>query len=137
MEIVFNLTSPSLEQYFNLFETTGWNHDYQATQEELFRAISNSQYCVAAYNAEKLIGFGRILTDGVLHAIIFDLIVQPEFQLQGIGTMILQKLIEWCNENHIRDIQLFCASGKQTFYEKNGFVIRPSDAPGMQFLKPN
>lgn len=80
-----------------------------------------------------MVGFGRIVTDGVLHAMIYDMIVDPAFQGQGVGTKILCMLVRWCNEAHIRDIQLFCARGKRAFYEKNGFVSRSDDAPGMQY----
>ena len=136
MEIVYQFTPLSKEQYHALFETTGWNREYQATPEELARAIANSQFFVAAYDGGKLVGFGRVLTDGVLHAMIYEMIVHPDYQRQGIGTQILHILIEWCNENHIYDIQLFCARGKRHFYEKNGFASRPDDAPGMQYRRP-
>ncbi len=138
MEIIYQFTAPSKKQYYALFETTGWNREYQATPEELAHAIANSQFVVAAYDGGKLVGFGRVLTDGILHAMIYEMIVHPGYQHQGIGVQILQRLVQWCNKNHIRDIQLFCARGKRAFYEKNGFVARPEDAPGMQYLRrPN
>ncbi len=136
MNILLQTTPPSKEQYYSLFETTGWNREYRATAEDLARAVGNSQFLVAAYDNENLVGFGRVLTDGVLHAMIYELVVHPDYQGKGIGTEILQKLIQWCNEMHIRDIQLFCARGKRSFYEMNGFVTRPEDAPGMQFRRP-
>jgi ribosomal protein S18 acetylase RimI-like enzyme len=70
-----------------------------------------------------------------MHAMIYDLIVSPDFQNQGIGTRILEMLLKRCREANIRDIQLFCARGKQAFYEKRGFVARPQDAPGMQYRR--
>ncbi len=139
MNILFQTKPPAKEQYYSLFETTGWNREYRATAEDLARAVANSQFVVAAYDNGNLVGVGRVLTDGVLHAMIYELIVHPGYQGQGIGTQILQRLIQWCHELHIRDIQLFCASGKRSFYEQNGFVSRPEDAPGMQLrhLQPN
>jgi GNAT superfamily N-acetyltransferase len=135
MKIAFEHQPPSLENFFSLFETTGWNREYRATPEELGRAIANSQFVVAVYDGEILVGFGRLVTDGVLHAMIYDMIVHPAYQGRGIGTQILQMLLQWCQRANIRDIQLFCAQGKWAFYEKNGFVRRPADAPGMQYSK--
>ena len=135
MKIEFRTTSPCKEQYYSLFETTGWNQEYQATREELECTLTNSQFVVAVYDVEKLIGSGRIISDGVLHAMIYDMIVHPNYQGKGIGTQILQRLIQWCNENNIRDIQLFCARGKRSFYEKNSFISRNDDAPGMQYRR--
>ncbi len=132
MEIEYRVQIPNREHFFALFETTGWNYEYQATAEELVRMLDNSQRVVAAYDGESLVGFGRVVTDGVLHAMIYDMIVRPDYQGRGIGKNILQRLVQWCRQSHIRDIQLFCARGKRTFYEKNGFVARTEDAPGMQ-----
>ncbi len=132
MEIKYRVQIPDRQQFLALFDTTGWNHEYQATADELARMLTNSQFLVAAYDGEGLVGFGRVVTDGVLHAMIYDMIVRPDYQGQGIGTRILHMLVQWCRQGRIRDIQLFCAGGKRAFYEKNGFMARPADAPGMQ-----
>ncbi len=123
---------PDKDEYFSLFTTTGWNQDYQVNADDLERANQNSWLVVSAYDEDKLVGFGRVVTDFVLHAMIFDMIVLPDYQGRGIGTMILTRLVNRCSERGIRDIQLFCAKGKRAFYEKNGFEARPEDAPGMQ-----
>jgi GNAT superfamily N-acetyltransferase len=126
---------PNKDEYFSLFSTTGWNDKYQLGPEELERANQNSWLVVSAYEDEKLVGFGRVVTDHVMHAMIFDMIVLSECQGQGIGTLILNRLVERCLALGIKDIQLFCAEGKRAFYEKNGFEARKEDAPGMQFRK--
>lgn len=133
MNIQIKTDPPSIEQYSTLFETTGWNQEYRVTPDELARALANTQFMVAVYDDRKLVGFGRVLTDGVLHAMIYEMIVHPAYQGRGIGTQILQRILQWCRAAQIRDIQLFCARGKRAFYEKNGFVSRPADAPGMQY----
>ena len=87
---------------------------------------------ISAYHNGSLIGFGRIICDGVLHALIVDVIVLPEYQHKGIGSAVMTRLMEYCRSKNIRDIQLFCATGKVEFYEKLGFVKRPDNAPGME-----
>ena len=125
---------PAPDAYHQLFETTGWNQGYQADTDALYRAISSSWYTLSAYDNADLVGFGRIISDGVLYALICDLIVKPPYQEQGIGSQILEKLIEKCQREKIRVIWLFSARGKSSFYEKFGFCERPVDAPGMQLL---
>jgi GNAT superfamily N-acetyltransferase len=66
---------------------------------------------------------------------VYDMIVLPAYQGQGIGGVILDRLVEKCRAAGIRDIQLFCARGKRSFYEKRGFIARPDEAPGMQYRK--
>jgi hypothetical protein len=42
-------------------------------------------------------------------------------------------LVKKCEDNKIRDVQLFAASDKYEFYEKHNFEKRPLNAPGMQY----
>jgi len=133
--MTFSKQLPSAETFFELFETTGWNTKYELTNDELYLALKNSWYTISVYEKEALIGFGRIICDGMVHALILDVIVLPEKQGKGIGRVIMDKLVTKCKQNKIRDIQLFCAKGKKGFYEKLGFEIRPEDGPGMQIEK--
>jgi len=135
MSIEFKDTIPDIEEYFLLFESTGWNEEYRLTKDELFKTLIGSYYCVSAYQLDKLIGFGRIMSDGILHAMIYEMIVYPDYQGRGIGREILDRLLTKCFDNNIRDIQLFCAKGKREFYEKMGFSARPDDGPGMYYKK--
>ena len=133
MAPTFSSEIPSSDQFWDLFQTTGWNQNYRLSAAELSRALQGSWYLICAYEQDRLVGFGRLVSDGVLHAMVYELIVAPDYQDQGIGSQILGRLIARCREHHIRDIQLFCARGKRAFYERRGFVARPEDAPGMQF----
>jgi GNAT superfamily N-acetyltransferase len=131
MAISYREALPDPESFFTLFETTGWNQGYGLDQDALFQALPASWAAVSAYDGDRLVGFGRVLSDGVLHALIVELIVLPAYQGQGIGGRLLQWLVDRCRAHGIRDIQLFCARGKVGFYERFGFVRRPDDAPGM------
>ena len=135
MNVVFRAEIPTSDQFWNLFQTTGWNDKYRLPPDELTQALRSSWYVLSAYIDEQLVGFGRLVSDGVLHAMIYELIVLPEYQGQGIGGRMLEKLVKKCQESGVRDIQLFCAAGKRAFYEKRGFVARPENAPGMQFRR--
>ena len=134
MQAIYEETIPEREAYHHLFETTGWNESYQAGVDQLHRAIANSWYTVSAYVDDRLVGFGRVISDGVLYAFICDMIVQPSHQRQGIGSAILQKLVERCRAAGVRVIWLFAAQGKSEFYERHGFQARPAGAPGMQLV---
>ena len=126
---------PEIGAFFELFETTGWNERYNDTRSELQAALVGSWYTLSAYDGDRLIGFGRLVCDGTMHAMIFDLIVHPSHQKQGIGSTILDKLTQTCREAGIHDVQLFSATGRAAFYERHGFVARPADAPGMQLVE--
>jgi GNAT superfamily N-acetyltransferase len=135
--IEYRAELPDQQQFYALFETTGWNANYQATPQELSYTLANTWYMLAAYDGKRLVGFGRVVSDLVLHAMIYDMIVLPAYQGQGIGGEILGRLVDKCQQAGICDIQLFCARGKRAFYENRGFVARPDEAPGMQYRRPN
>ena len=132
--IAYHEQPPPAPDYDRLFDTTGWNKTYQAGPQELYRAITDSWYVLSAYENDRLVGFGRIISDGVLYALICDLIVNPTCRGKGIGSTLLAKLIERCRAQNIRVIWLFAAKGKSAFYKKFGFLERPADAPGMQMM---
>jgi ribosomal protein S18 acetylase RimI-like enzyme len=82
------------------------------------RAFEASYTTVFVYHADRLIGFGRAISDGVYQAAIYDCAVLPEFQGKGIGTIIMKNIlprISHCN------VILYASPGKEGFYQKHGF----------------
>ena len=132
-EIEYRNVIPDIDSFSNIFESTGWNIRYKKTKESLYSAIVDSWFVISAYVNDNLVGFGRVISDGSMHAFIVDLIIIPQYQGKGIGKTILEKLVAEIKNNGIHDIQLFCAKGKKEFYIKCGFTERPEDAPGMQY----
>jgi N-acetylglutamate synthase-like GNAT family acetyltransferase len=132
MKIEYRDEIPDADLFFLLYRTTEWDNKKKKQEQQLHEAIKSSWYMVSAYFQNQLIGCGRIISDGYLHAFITEMIIHPHYQRQGIGKEILNKLIWKCHNAGIMDIQLFCAKGKKEFYLKNGFDERPNDAPGMQ-----
>jgi len=133
LEIRYDL--PDRIEYYNLFESTDWNNEYKASPGLLLETLMNSWYFVTVYHNNKLVGSGRAISDGFIHALILDMIILPTYQGCGIGRIILKKIVDKCLNAGINDIQLFCAQGKKEFYKKQGFRERPADAPGMEYKK--
>ena len=59
-----------------------------------------------------------------------EIIILPEFQKKGIGTMIVDHLVNYAKANSITGkfttIGGVSAKGKEPFYEKMGFEIIPN-----------
>ena len=134
-DIEYRTQAPDPDAFLALFETTGWNEAYRATSDDLARGLEGSWHTLSAYDGERLVGFGRLVSDGALHAMVFDLIVHPTHRRRGIGSEILRRLTAECRRRGVRDVQLFAARGKREFYERHGFSARPGDAPGMEFRR--
>ncbi|MCZ8075154.1 MAG: GNAT family N-acetyltransferase [Paucibacter sp.] len=126
---------PDAAAFQRLYDSTGWAGGLQREPEFYARALTGSWAQCAAYAGEELVGFGRVISDGVLHAFITEMIVLPPWQGQGLGAQLLDRLVQHCLQQGLRDIQLFCAEGKQAFYEKGGFTPRLPGRPGMQYTR--
>jgi predicted GNAT family N-acyltransferase len=85
-------------------------------------------YSVSIYDDDKIIGYGRIIGDGICFLYIHDVMVIPEYQSKKIGTMIMNNLINKVNEvkkeNPDLRVYLGASKGKEGFYEKFGFIKR-------------
>jgi predicted N-acetyltransferase YhbS len=77
---------------------------------------------------------GRMLFDFGYTAYLGDVIVRPEYQGQGIGTMIVtalkDKVMEAAEPGDKIMFILGAAKGKEAFYEQFGFKKRPNDFNG-------
>ena len=85
---------------------------------KLATAFQNSEMRCFAYHGERLIGAGRGISDGALRAAIYDLVVLPAYQGQGVGAMIMDYLLARANAEII---MLFANPGKEPFYDRFGF----------------
>jgi len=86
---------------------------------ETLRKASEKSYAVcAAYCEEKLIGFGRALSDGHYQSAIYDMAVLPEYQKKGVGSAIMKALLAQLPRGNII---LYGEPGVEAFYHKFGF----------------
>jgi GNAT superfamily N-acetyltransferase len=67
----------------------------------------------------QLIGAGRALADGSDCAYLCDVALLPQYQGQGLGKAIIQRLVAQCADH--KKIILYCVPGKEGFYQSLGF----------------
>ena len=88
--------------------------------DKIRRAFEKSDVvCFAKYKLQ-LVAASRALTDGEYHATIYDLVVDPNYQRQGIGTRlmtgVLARLPVW-------RVLLVADPKVQPFYRRLGFEL--------------
>ena len=132
--IEYRAEIPDPLAFVRLFGITGWDPQGRLTVAAAAAALAPTWYAVSAHEGERLVGTGRIIGDGVLHALLVDVIVDPDYRHRGIGSAIGERLVAECRRHRIVDVQLFCAFGVPPFYERLGFAARPKDAPGMELV---
>lgn len=95
------------------------------------KAFLNSFSVVFIFDHEKLIGFGRAISDGAYQAAIYDVVVIPEYQRQGIGRLLMERIsqrVSNCN------MILYANLGREEFYAKMDFHLMKTAMA--KFLRP-
>ena len=131
MQITYKEYTPTPEEFNNLTEAVDWGTRENKIIEE---ALKHTLYSLCVYDENKLICYGRIIGDKTIFLYIQDIMVIPEYQGKKIGTGIMNKLIEKVNEykkvNPEIRTYLGASKGKESFYEKFGFISRPNEDLG-------
>ena len=96
------------------------NHWSSAQKPELLiNALKNAHTLILAYLGEQMVGVAYAISDGFLVVYYPHMLVHPEFQGLGIGTLIMEKFTEIYKDFHM---QMLTADGKAVeFYAKHGF----------------
>ena len=84
------------------------------------RMLANSSLVITIGNKKKLIAFGRALSDGVYRAVLWDVVVAEEFQKQGIGTKLINSLLESAELKNINKVYVMTTHCSQ-FYSSMNF----------------
>jgi GNAT superfamily N-acetyltransferase len=101
------------EEVISLFKSVGWNKN----PDDIIPAFNKSHY-VTCYDKDKLIAFARAISDDYYYTNIFDVIVHPHYQKQGIGKQLILRILEKYKGTYFF---LTHTEGKRAFYEKCGF----------------
>ncbi|MDR9854342.1 GNAT family N-acetyltransferase [Paenibacillus sp. VCA1] len=118
--IQFRVEPPeNFEQLEALYGALGWN-SLNLSVDDLMRMCNQSWYAVYAFDHHKLIGMGRVISDGVITGIVCGLGVLPEYQSKGVGKKLLSRIIDHCEQHRIVP-QLMCVESLESYYEELGF----------------
>ena len=118
-------------QLNKLWNAIGWS---SRDLNKWKNALLKSTFVISVWDAEKLIGLGRILEDGIM-CMFYDIAVHPDYQRRGIGTSIMNKLIDKVKDKRYVSIGLFTWEGNPAnnqFYKKFGFE---KVGTGMELVK--
>ena len=136
MEIVVNpdkysitLESPSIEEFLNLRNKIGWGElDFNLAKTSL----NNSLFHVIVRDKSQIIGMGRVVGDGSMYFYIQDVIVDPSYQKSGVGSALMEKIENYLlvAANKGSTIGLLAAKGKEAFYTRYGYILRPNKSLG-------
>jgi len=99
------------------------------------KAINHSFLVVSMWEVKnqkrRLIGFARATSDHAFNATIWDVVVDPIFQGQGLGKALMKYTITQLRNEDISNITLFADPQVIQFYQRLGFILDPEGIKGM------
>jgi aralkylamine N-acetyltransferase len=99
------------------------------------KAIEHSFLVVSMWEVigkkRRLIGFARATSDHAFNATIWDVVVDPKFQSQGLGKAMMKYAIAQLRSADISNITLFADPQVVKFYQRLGFILDPEGIKGM------
>ena len=129
-----SLQSPTVEEYCLLREKTTWG---KVDSAQVLVSLNNSLFHVVIHENEKIIGMARVVGDGALYFYIQDVVVDPEYQNRGLGTILMHEVENYLSSSAKKGstIGLLSAKGKEKFYFRFGYKNRPSENLGNGMCK--
>ena len=124
----------TLKEYKELIDLLGWKKASDRLIEISLKNSMTEKYVID----NEIIGMARLITDGGYAGLIMDVIVKPDYQSQGIGTKMINRLLERVKENLEEGeevmLQLLAAPGKVDFYKKFGFKVKLTTAEAGMYM---
>lgn len=117
-----HLNDKHLSQLHQLYQGEWWSRGRSLA--DITRAIDGSDHVFAftAPSSDELVAFTRVLTDGVYKAVLFDVIVHPNYRGHGFGRLLVDSILSDPELSRVQHIELYCLPEIADFYRQFGFT---------------
>lgn len=118
-EMVTVSENAAFEELFAIYEREGWTQ-YCKDKAQLRESIDKSLKLICIRKNSELVGFVRLLGDGINTVVIQDVIVKKEERRNGYGTKLIDSILYEYKD--VRQIVLICDKKDElmAFYSKSG-----------------
>ena len=114
------------QDLMNLFRQTDWTKGRD--ERSVSAMLSGSSISVAAWEAKRVVGYARAVSDGVYRAFVEDVIVDDRHRGTGLGRVLMERLLR--ELDGVQEVKLYCVPDLVPFYGKLGFL--PAGLIGME-----
>lgn len=135
MSVTFEHRVASLDEHRALADSVGWHDHFD--WDSIQASLVASSFGVVALKGTTAVGMGRIVGDGVHYFYIQDVIVHPDHSEEGLGSRIVEQLLDWVAATAPADafVGLFASPEAEDLYREFGFET--TDMTGMhRFVQP-
>ena len=102
----------------DLRQAVGWNR----MQRDLSDPRLRNAFHLCAFDRERLVGYAAVVGNGVTDAYIQDVMVHPDWQRQGVGTQLMERVLTRLKAEGFYMVSvIYGEEALRPFYEKFGF----------------
>ena len=105
-----------LQKLFN--KNAQWAQNRSIT--DLRNCLAKSDVIVSLWIDKKIVGFGRALSDGIFRSVLWDIVIDQNYQGKGYGKTIVNALLESKSIKNSQKIYLM-TTNKKDFYNQLDF----------------
>ena len=90
------------------------------TIRDLKKCLANSDVIISLWIGDEIVGFGRALTDGIYRGVLWDIVIDQNYQGKGFGKLIVQNLLSSKKIKNTKKLYLM-TTNKKLFYSQLDF----------------
>ena len=87
---------------------------------DLKKCLANSDVIISLWVGNEIVGFGRALTDGTYRGVLWDIVIDQNYQGKGFGTLIVKNLLSSKKIKNTKKLYLM-TTNKKLFYSQFDF----------------
>ena len=110
----------------------GWK---ELSLNQFEKGIKNTMCKVTIKNDKDIIALGRLVGDYSCKGVLSDIMVNPKYQKQGFGKIVVTNLLEqtalFLNEGEQFQVEATPTDGNRDFYVKCGMKYKPENQDGV------
>jgi ribosomal protein S18 acetylase RimI-like enzyme len=134
MECAIEKRVPTIDEFNFLRMAASWP---LLSADLTKKGLANSLFGVCLMKDGTIIGMGRVVGDDAIYFHIADVIVHPDHQRMGYGTIIMEAIMRYIESTggSNTNVGLMSSKGREEFYEAIGFIRRPAERFGAGMIK--
>lgn len=133
IEVKEGLKENWIEIFFQQINQTSMKRD---DFDKFKKAYESRNVIISLWEHDNLVAFGSMLTDWTMNSIIYDVVVNKNYERQGYGKRVMKELMNRAPESRFYLTSTF---GNEDFYKKLGFkkhktafALYPTDSPYLE-----
>jgi len=129
--VVDHIADDQIGDLIELFKNTYWATHRTANDVAEMLRTTDYVFGVMDEDTGRVVAFTRVLSDRVYRAVIYDVVVHPDYRGKGLARMVLEAVIAHPEIGEIEYLCLFCKPDVVELYKRIGFT---DELGGLQLM---